>query len=254
MQISAKELRHLASDVDDMHHEAMRIVQGGGRRAPPRRRPRRSPLVPQEGRPRRASAARCSPPAAASPRSPGSAASPRPRSLTDTVIAGYAQSVELAAVAAYTAAAPASCRRRAGRGHAVRRPPPGARRRLRRGRRRRRPARGQRQARRGRRPRRSRRWPQADASEELTADILGFAKVVENQAAYTYAAALTLLRTRPTPRPPPRSCRSRPSTPPCCRSPSARGRTTCSPPGPSSPPPSATAPTRKAGLDPAVFA
>ena len=63
----------------------------------------------------------------------------------------------------------------------------------------------------------------AEPSEELTGQILAFAKGVENQAAYTYAFALTALQDpafagghrRP-------SCPSRRSTPPCCPSPSAR--------------------------------
>ena len=75
MQISAKELRHLANDVDDMHHEAMRTFKEEaaelhlGARA-------RAPHLPQAHPASPPSAAPCSPPAAASPPSPASAAWP----------------------------------------------------------------------------------------------------------------------------------------------------------------------------------
>lgn len=105
MQISAKELRHLASDVDDMHHESMSSFEEeaaelhleaarAGRRGFLKKAGVAGaggalltvggPLLP---------VARLLPAGA--------------QELTDTVIAGYAQSIELAAVAAYTAAAPA---------------------------------------------------------------------------------------------------------------------------------------------------
>ena len=108
MQISAKELRQMASDVDDMHHDAMRDFKEEAAEL----HLDADPSVPaaaflQRGRPRRRrrrAAHRRRRPRA---RSPASAASPRPRASPTPSIAGYAQSVELAAVAAYTAAAPA---------------------------------------------------------------------------------------------------------------------------------------------------
>jgi hypothetical protein len=107
VQISAQQLRQMASDVDDMHHEAMRdfgeqvseahLSVARGRRSFLRKAGIAGAggaaltvfggsLLPSFGSLVGVSAA---------------------QGLTDTVIAGYAQSVELAAVAAYTAAAPA---------------------------------------------------------------------------------------------------------------------------------------------------
>ena len=100
MRLTARELRHLASDVDDMHHESMSTFKEEAAELH---------LASRRGFLRKAGVAgggaalltatgfgplgRILPVAA--------------QGLTDTVIAGYAQSVELAAVAAYTAAAPA---------------------------------------------------------------------------------------------------------------------------------------------------
>ena len=142
MQISAKELRHLASDVDDMHHEVMSTFKEEA-----------AELHLEAGSQRRGAASSRrpdSPVPAATLLAVGGPLSPLGRffpaaaqGLTDTVIAGYAQSVELAAVAAYTAAAPALPADVRPVGRALRLPPPGPRRRLRRGGRRRRPPRGQ---------------------------------------------------------------------------------------------------------------
>jgi hypothetical protein len=194
VQISAKQLRQMASDVDDMHHEAMRdfkeevaevhltaarssrrtfmrkagiagagttlLTVGGG-------------LVPFT-------------------RLTGLAAA-QDATLTDTVIAGYAQSVELAAVAAYTAAAPALsgdtlavAQLFAGhhQDHADAfgavagddaRPEPNA------------------KLVAAVTPTLEAVSAAVEQGQDVTADVLRFAKGVENQAAYTYAAALTLL-------------------------------------------------------------
>lgn len=99
MRLTARELRHLASDVDDMHHESMSTFKEEAAELH---------LASRRGFLKKAGVAgggaalltvtggfgplgRILPVAA--------------QELTDTVIAGYAQSVELAAVAAYTAAA-----------------------------------------------------------------------------------------------------------------------------------------------------
>jgi rubrerythrin len=100
VRITARELRHLASDVDDMHRESMSTFKEEAAELH---------LASRRGFLKKAGVAgaggallttvgfgplgRILPVAA--------------QGLTDTVIAGYAQSVELAAVAAYTAAAPA---------------------------------------------------------------------------------------------------------------------------------------------------
>jgi rubrerythrin len=99
VRITARELRHLASDVDDMHRESMSSFKEEAAELH---------LASRRGFLKKAGVAgaggallttvgfgplgRMLPAAAA-------------QGLTDTVIAGYAQSVELAAVAAYTAAA-----------------------------------------------------------------------------------------------------------------------------------------------------
>ena len=106
MQISSKELRHMASDVDDMHHEAMRTFaeETAELHLTAARRSRRS-FVQKAGLAGVGGALL----------SAGGGFLPfgnlvgvaGAQGLTDTIIAGYAQSVELAAVAAYTAAAAA---------------------------------------------------------------------------------------------------------------------------------------------------
>ncbi|HEX4867757.1 MAG TPA: ferritin-like domain-containing protein [Acidimicrobiales bacterium] len=194
MQISAKELRQMASDVDDMHHEAMRDFKE-----------ETSELHLQAVRGSRRSFMRKAGLAGAGGAllTMGGGLTPFTRlvgiagaqdgALTDTVIAGYAQSVELAAVAAYTAAAPAlkgdvlavaqlflsHHQDHADAFAAV--------------------------AGKDARPEPNPKLvaavtPTLDAvteavkaGQDVTTDVLSFAKVVENQAAYTYAAALTLL-------------------------------------------------------------
>jgi hypothetical protein len=102
VQISAKQLRHLASDVDDMHHAAMRDFAEATSEV--------HHLVAQRSRRRFVRNSGLAVAAGALLPSIGVASFGRAASaqgLTDTAIAGYAQSVELAAVAAYTAAAPA---------------------------------------------------------------------------------------------------------------------------------------------------
>lgn len=99
MHISAKELRQLASDVDDMHREAMSTFKEDSAQlhfeaATARRRFLKNAGLAGAGATLLTVAGpfgRILPVAA--------------QGLTDTAIAGYAQSVELAAVAAYTAAA-----------------------------------------------------------------------------------------------------------------------------------------------------
>lgn len=104
MQITAKELRQLANDVDDMHRDAMSTFQEETAElhhalaSGSRRRFLRNAGIAGAGATLIAVAGPLGPmgrlvPAAAA------------QGLTDTAIAGYAQSVELAAVAAYTAAA-----------------------------------------------------------------------------------------------------------------------------------------------------
>lgn len=189
MQISAKELRHLANDVDDMHHEAMRNFKQeaselhlGARRS----------FLKKAGIAGVGGTLLTAGGGLATFTRLGGLAAAQDGALTDTVIAGYAQSIELAAVAAYTAAAPklsgdvlAVATMFAGhhQQHAD--------------------AFGE-VAGDDARPEANAKLVEvvtptltavgaAEPSEALTAEILGFAKVVENQAAYTYAAALTLL-------------------------------------------------------------
>jgi rubrerythrin len=104
VQISAKELRHLASDVDDMHREAMSTFKEEAAelhfesaRGSRRRFLRNAGLA--------GAGATFVTVGGLSPL--GRLLPVSAQGLTDTAIAGYAQSVELAAVAAYTAAAPA---------------------------------------------------------------------------------------------------------------------------------------------------
>lgn len=192
MQISAKELRHLANDVDDMHHEAMRSFKEeaaelhlGAARGARRSFMKKTGLATVGGALLTTGGG-----LATFTRLGGVAAAQD--GLTDTMIAGYAQSVELAAVAAYMAAAPklsgdvlAVATLFAGH-HQEHADAFGA------------------VAGDDARPEANPALValvtptltavgEAEPSEALTAQILGFAKGVENQAAYTYAAALTLL-------------------------------------------------------------
>jgi hypothetical protein len=105
VQISAKKLRQMASDVDDMHHDAMHDFSE-----------ETAELHLETSRSRRSFMAKTGAMGVgAALLTAGSGLVPFDRligvasaaGLTDTQIAGYAQSVELAAVAAYTAAAPA---------------------------------------------------------------------------------------------------------------------------------------------------
>lgn len=192
MQISPKQLRHLANDVDDMHHDAMRSFQeeaaevhlGAARGA--RRSFLKQTGVAAIGGTLLAAGGGLMPFA----RLGGLAGAQVV--LSDTMIAGFAQSIELAAVAAYTAAGPklsgdvlavATLFASHHQDHADAfgdvagddaRPEPNEK-------------------------LVAMVQPTLDAvadaapSAELTAQILGFAKDIENQAAYTYAAALALL-------------------------------------------------------------
>lgn len=191
MQISAKELRHLASDVDDMHHEAMRTFaeEAAELHLSTARRGRRS-FMKKAGMAGAGGALLSATGGLTTvTRFSGLAAA---QELTDTLIAGYAQSVELAAVAAYGAAAPklsgdvlavATLFASHHQDHAD--------------------AFGA-VAGDDARPEANSKLVEAvtptleavaaaEPSDELTNQILQFAKGVENQAAYTYAAALTLL-------------------------------------------------------------
>jgi len=190
VQISAKELRHLANDVDDMHHEAMRTFKEeaadlhlGAARA---RRTflKRSGLAAVGGTMLAAGGGITS-----FTRLGGLAAA---QGLSDTQIAGYAQSIELAAVAAYEAAAPKlsgdvlSVATLFASHHGEHADAFGA------------------VAGDDARPEANAKLVEAviptleavgaaEPSDALTAQILAFARDLENQAAYTYAAALTLL-------------------------------------------------------------
>lgn len=192
MQITAKELRHLARDVDDLHHEAMRSFQeeaaelhlGAARGA------RRS-FLKRTGVAAIGGALLSTGGGLAAVTRLGGTASAQ-EALSDTVIAGYAQSIELAAVAVYTAAETklsgevlAVARLFAGH-HQDHADAFGA------------------VAGDDARPEANpalvaavsptlEAVADAEESAALTTMILGFAKDIENQAAYTYAAALTLL-------------------------------------------------------------
>jgi hypothetical protein len=193
VKISAKELLALAGDVDDQHHEAMRdFREEAGELHLRASRSRRSFM-------RTAGAVGAGGALLSSGLLPfGSLSMAGAQGLTDTVIAGYAQSVELAAVAAYTAAAPALTeaplavasmflshhQQHADAFGAV----AGA----------------------DARPKANEKLVAfvtptlntvaqgvkdgGKGTEELTGAVLEFARVLENQAAYTYAAALTLLQ------------------------------------------------------------
>jgi rubrerythrin len=191
VQISAKELRHLASDVDDMHHDAMRTFaeEASDLHLDATRGARRSFLKKSGLAAAGGTLLAATGGLASFTRLGGVAAA---QDLTDTVIAGYAQSVELAAVAAYEAAAAklsgdvlAVATMFAGH-HQEHADAFGA------------------VAGDDARPEPNAKLveavtptleavAEAEASEELTATILEFAKGVENQAAYTYAFALTAL-------------------------------------------------------------
>jgi hypothetical protein len=190
LQISAKELRHLANDVDDLHHEAMRTFKE-----------ETAELHLESTRARRTFLKRSGLAVAGGTllvsgggfgplsRLGGVAAA---QSLSDTQIAGYAQGIELAAVAAYTAAAPklsgdvlAVAQLFAGH-HQEHADAFGA------------------VAGDDAQPEANAKLVEAvtptlqavgeaEPSEALTGQILAFARDLENQAAYTYAAALTLL-------------------------------------------------------------
>ncbi len=192
MQISPKQLRRMASDVDDMHHEAMRDFreETAELHLDVARRSRRS-FVRNAGI-AGVGGSLLTATGGLVPflRLGGLAAA---QDLSDTVIAGYAQSVELAAVAAYTAAAPALSGDTLAvaqlflghhQDHAD--------------------AFGQ-VAGGDARPEANPKvvaavMPTLDAimakvadGDDATTDALEFARTLENQAAYTYAAALTLL-------------------------------------------------------------
>lgn len=192
MQISAKELSHLASDVDDMHHEAMRSFKEevGDLHLSAARGARRSFL--KKGGLAAVGGALLTTGGGLTTFSRLGGTASGQAGLTDTAIAGFAQSIELAAVAAYMAVLeklPAEVQpvgelfaghhqQHADAFGAV--------------------------AGDDARPEANAKLVAAvtptleavggtEPSEELTAQILAFAKNVENQAAYTYAAALTLL-------------------------------------------------------------
>ena len=192
MQISAKEFRHLADQVDDMHHEAMRDFkeEAAELHLSATRDARRS-FVKKTGLAAVGGTLLSAGGGIATFTRLGGLAAAQD-ALTDSVIAGYAQSVELAAVAAYTAAAPklsgdvlAVATMFAGH-HQDHADAFGA------------------VAGSDARPKANEKLvalvtptleavAAAPASDALTKQILEFAKGVENQAAYTYAAALTLL-------------------------------------------------------------
>lgn len=193
MQISAKELRHLASDVDDMHHEAMHTFaeEAAELHLSTARRGRRS-FMKKAGIAGAGGALLSATGGLTTiTRFSGLAAA---QELTDTVIAGYAQSVELAAVAAYQAAAPklsgdvlavATLFASHHQDHADAfgavagddaRPEPNA------------------KLVAAVTPTLEAVAAAVKAGTDVTTDVLKFALTVENQAAYTYAAALTLLQ------------------------------------------------------------
>lgn len=194
MQISAKELRQMASDVDDMHHEAMRdfTEEAAELHLSTARRSRRSFM--KKAGVASAGTALLSVGGGLVPFTRLGALAGAQEGLTDTVIAGYAQSVELAAVAAYTAAAPALkgdtlAVAQLFLGHhqdhadafgAVAgddaRPEPNA------------------KLVAAVTPTLEAVAAAVKAGTDVTTDVLKFALTVENQAAFTYAAALTLLQ------------------------------------------------------------
>lgn len=195
VQISAKELRHMASDVDDMHHEAMRSFEEEASELHLQAaRSSRRAFVTKAGMAGVGGALLSVGGLAPISRLTGfTGLAGAQEGLTDTQIAGYAQSVELAAVAAYEAAAPAlkgdtlavaSLFMSHHQDHAE--------------------AFGS-VAGDDARPQPNEKLvaavtPTLEAvgagvaeGRDMTTDVLEFARVLENQAAYTYAAALTLL-------------------------------------------------------------
>jgi len=194
VQISAKELRQMASDVDDMHHEAMRdfTEEAAELHLSTARRSRRSFM--KKAGVASAGTALLSVGGGLVPFTRLGALAGAQEGLTDTVIAGYAQSVELAAVAAYTAAAPALkgdtlAVAQLFLGHhqdhadafgAVAgddaRPEPNP------------------KLVAAVTPTLEAVAAAVKAGTDVTTDVLKFALTVENQAAFTYAAALTLLQ------------------------------------------------------------
>jgi hypothetical protein len=194
VQISAKELRQMASDVDDMHHEAMRDFkeEAGELHLAASRGSRRS-FVKKAGLAGVGGTLLTLGGGLAPFTRLGGLAAAQDGGLTDTQIAGYAQGVELAAVAAYTAAAPAlkdaplavaqlflsHHQDHADAFGAVAgddaQPEPNA------------------KLVAAVTPTLEAVAAGVAAGTDMTGDVLKFAKTVENQAAYTYAAALTLL-------------------------------------------------------------
>jgi rubrerythrin len=187
VEITARELRHLASDVDDMHREAMRdfreqaadLHRDAVRAARSRRGLLRDAGVAGLGGALLATAGPIAPfarllPAAAQ------------GGLTDTKIAGYAQGVELAAVEAYKAAAGvlSAATKPVGelfaRHHQEHADAFGS-------------VAGADKASGPNRKLIAAVKPQLDKIRDEKG-ALEFARVLENQAAYTYAAALTLLQ------------------------------------------------------------
>ena len=190
MQISAKELRHLARDVDDMHHEAMRTFKEETAELHLHAVRERRTFLKRSGLAAVGGTLLATGGGLATVTRLGGVAAAQ--SLTDTQIAGYAQSIELAAVAAYGAAAPklsgdvlAVATLFAGH-HQEHADAFGA------------------VAGDDARPEANPKLVEAvtptleavgaaEPSDDLTSQILAFARDLENQAAYTYAAALTLL-------------------------------------------------------------
>ena len=190
MQISAKELRHLANDVDDMHHEAMRTFKEEAAEMHLGAVRQRRTFLKRTGIAAVGGTLLATGGGLTTFTRLGGLAGAQ--SLTDTEIAGYAQSIELAAVAAYMAAAPkltgdvlAVATLFAGH-HQEHADAFGA------------------VAGDDARPEANATLVEAvtptleavgaaEPSEALTTQILTFARDLENQAAYTYAGALTLL-------------------------------------------------------------
>jgi hypothetical protein len=190
VQISANELRHLANDVDDMHHEAMRNFKEEA--ADLHLTAARRSFMKTTGLAAAGGALLSMGGGLATVTRLGGLAGAQDGGLTDTVIAGYAQSVELAAVAAYQAVAGKLPAEVAAVGtlfaghHQDHADAFGA------------------VAGDDARPEANPKLVDfvtptleavggAEPSDELTTNILTFAKTLENQAAYTYAFALTAL-------------------------------------------------------------
>jgi hypothetical protein len=180
MQLNERELHELASEVDDMHHESMRTFKE-----------ETADLHVDAVRARRRFIAGSASVAAVGaavllPGLPARLAAARGLALDDATIAGYAQGVELAAVAVYTMAAPlltpatlpvaqlfmshhtdhAAAFGAVAGSHATTTP----------------------------NAKLVAALGPSIAALKTEMDALGFAFVIEGQAAYTYAAALTLLQ------------------------------------------------------------